>query len=129
MPVRHQEITDPQARDVVIRNRRCAAQRAFRNVEAFIGPLAVGDHAGGVDRYQDRRRIRALAKQAPHERQVSVGQRDHQQQRGDLLRLHRPARVRGRNILEDDVGVTEVVFPLQRLDDAMVCLLYTSRCV
>ncbi len=39
MLVRNQIIADPQSGDVVIRNRRRAAQRAFRNIKLLYGPL------------------------------------------------------------------------------------------
>ena len=95
-------------------------KRALGNIEAFVGPLDLGDRAGGIDRDQHRRRIRAFAKQALHKRQVSLGQRHHQQQRADLLGLHRAARVRRRDVLEGDIGVAEIVFLLQDLDDAVI---------
>jgi len=99
-------------RHVLFRNRRRAPQDALGNVEAFVRPLDIGDGASGIDWNQDRRHIRAFAKQALHKRQVFLGQRYHQQERTDLLGLHRAARIRRRDILEHDIGAAEIIFLL-----------------
>ena len=56
---------DPQSGDVVIRNRRRAAQRALGNIEAFIGTFDIGDRAGGIDRDQHRRTEFGLSRNRP----------------------------------------------------------------
>src|SRR5450631_3645045 len=74
-----------QGREIVVRDRRSAAQCTLWYVKALISTLGFRYRSGGIDGDQDGQGLWSLLEKPSHQRQVFLRQRDYNKKSADLL--------------------------------------------